>query len=302
MKLGGRATAAIMAGLLSASGIVVPIGMAFADPNTPSAGSQTGSGDMSLNMIMQDSAEHGGTAVDPTNPDDDHDGLGDNLAFTVPSAVNYVVRADGSLVGPSEGVAYIENRSVFPTHVSAMDVDAETGFVFVADASASSTANSVDLQIGPAADMLDASSYLTKADVTAPFEWNMGDAGSGSDVKVLLKTAGDVSHLGKDVTSLTKFGTVKWYVTPGIAVDTTLHSIMYDDYGLSGPLSAHEGDTVTITTTVPVHMNRSLYVRDPSLDYYDERNVLYDFGGSDSVTFVMPTHDIIVNVPSSSPH
>jgi hypothetical protein len=130
------------------------------------------------------------------------------------------VNADGSLVGPSAGAAYIENRSNFATHVSSVDVDAETGFNIVADASASQAANSVDMQFGPATDMLDASAYLEKKAVYDATKWNMSASDGTNGSKVLLKTEGDVSHVTKDITSQTKFGTIKWYVTPGEAVST----------------------------------------------------------------------------------
>jgi hypothetical protein len=178
-------------------------------------------------MILRDTAEHGGTAEpaknpDGTdnplyNPDSDGNGLGDNLAFTVPSSINYVVNADGSLIAPSEGAAYIENRSNFATHVSSVDVDAETGFNIVANASASQAANSVDMQFGPATDMLDASAYLEKKAVHDATKWNMSASDGTNGSKVLLKTEGDVSHVTKDITSQTKFGTIKWYLTPGAA-------------------------------------------------------------------------------------
>jgi len=193
-----------------------------------SVGSQTGSGQTDLTMILEDAREHGGTAepefledgITPNpsyNPDTDNDSYGDNLAFTVPSAINYVVKADGSLVGPAEGVAYIENKSAFGVHVSSLDVDSETGFNFVADATTSNETNSVDLQMGPALDMLQASDYLTKNTVNDATKWNMTAASGTDSSKVLLKTEGNVAHIDKDLTSQTKFGTAKWYVTPGLA-------------------------------------------------------------------------------------
>lgn len=195
--------------------------------HAPSIGAQTGSGQTDLTMIMRNTGEYGGTAEPEKNadgsdnplynPDSDGDGLGDNLAFTVPSSINYVVNADGSLIAPSEGVAYIENKSAFATHVSSMDVDPVAGFNFVADAEQSDANNSVDLQVGPAVDMLQASEYLEKKDVNDAIKWGMDAKGAADASKVLLKSDGDVSHITKDITEQTKFGTIKWYVTPGAA-------------------------------------------------------------------------------------
>ena len=82
--------------------------------NTPSTGEQTGSGKTDLNMVLRNTAEPekvDNPDFDETqpesdanprqidnplyNPDQDGDGLGDNLQFTVPSAINYVVNGDG---------------------------------------------------------------------------------------------------------------------------------------------------------------------------------------------------------------
>jgi surface protein len=145
--------------------------------------------------------------------------LDGNMQITVPTSINYVVDVDGSLMGPTN--AYIQNLSAFAAHVSSVDVDAEDGFEFVEDAAASSAANSVDMQIGPEADMLQVSEYLSKKDVSDMTKWNMKAAGAAESAdKLSLKTAGNVSHVTKDITSQTKFGIIKWYVMPGESVST----------------------------------------------------------------------------------
>lgn len=106
---------------------------------------------------------------------------------------------------------------MFATHVSSVDVDPVAGFNFVADAKQSDADNSVDLQVGPAADMIQASEYLDKKDVNDANKWGVEAAGAADASKVLLKSEGDVSHVTKDITSQTKFGTIKWFVTPGTA-------------------------------------------------------------------------------------
>lgn len=227
---GKKAAAAVMAGLMAVSA-VAPAGVALAATNnTPSVGNQTGTGQTELTMILEDAGEHGGTADDNTNPDTNPaDGLGDNLAFTVPTSINYVVEADGDLVGPSAGAAFVENRSNFKTHVSSVKVDANavTGatFNFVEDmANDTTTANAVELHFGPAADQLNAANYVSaKAAVTHPHEWNMaatnGAHTSTSDRsdEVQISSSGKVARIANDITSQKKFGQIHWYLTPGEA-------------------------------------------------------------------------------------
>lgn len=206
--------ALLAAGALSASMLALPT-VAYATDNTPSVGANTGSGQTELTMVMRDAGEHGGYADDETNPDRDNDDLGDNLAFTVPSSINFVVDADGSLTGPSTG-AYIENRSAFAAHVSSMKVDAQDGWNFVADANASDKTNAVDLQIGPSGNLQQASNFIAaKAGVSGGAAWNMAATSDGTSDQVALETAGDVANIAKDLTTQQKFGTIHWYVTPG---------------------------------------------------------------------------------------
>lgn len=226
------AVAIIMAAAMTAAA-VSPIA-AIADPattNTPSVGAQTGTGQTDLNMILQHTSEFGGTE-DPTNTDANNDGLGDNLAFTVPSSINYVVKADGNLIGPNAGAAFIENRSNFKTHVSSVYVkensEAGSTFKFVADTDTASDANAVELHFGPADDQLNAANYVAtgaagKKAVTDATKWNMaatngehtGTSDRGDEVQIT--TSGKVKNISNDITSQKKFGEIHWFVTPGEA-------------------------------------------------------------------------------------
>ena len=220
-KKSSKATSAVMAGLLAVGMAVSPLAPAVAlATNSASVGDQTDSGRTDLTMILKDTDEHGGTAEpqyldDGTtpnplyNPDNNDDGLGDNLAFTVPTAINYVVDANGTMTGPTN--ATIQNRSVMGINVSSVDVDEETPFKIVSDATASTDANSVDLQFGPAADKLNAADYLTKTDVNDASKWKMGAAGA-ADANLGIETGGHVSHVVQDITQQSKFGTIKWYL------------------------------------------------------------------------------------------
>ena len=164
-----RAASLIAAGALVASMAAMAPATALAD--------QTGTGQTDVYVQINDS-ERGGTEYDSDtspyyNPDEDGDGLGDNLAFTVPVEIDFVADSHGVLTGPSAEATYIENESAFAIHGSSLDVDAVNGWNIVADASAASAANSIDFQAGPSADMQDAYAHLEKADMTDKTQWNM---------------------------------------------------------------------------------------------------------------------------------
>ncbi len=184
------------------------------------AAGQTGSGQSSLVLKLQSSGESGGTAAtgDLANPDLDGDGLGDNLAFTVPTRIDFTVMPDGTLVGPSPELVYIENESVYDVHVSSLRVSPLNGWSIVADATASAERNCVDLKVGPAGDALSIASYLSKAAVLNPAEWNMASrTNADASDRVQLSFAGHVGNVSQDVTREIAFGQIEWFVTPGRA-------------------------------------------------------------------------------------
>jgi len=248
-----RFAAAMAAGVFATTMMALPVSgvapRAYADPatthNVPAAGAQTGSGATNLTMIMEDVGERGGTVEPPVipvepgtgtvdkdgnpdengdydpnphyNPDKDGDGVGDNIAFTVPSSINFVVAANGSMTGPAN--AFVENRSAFPIHASSLKVFEEEGWNIVKDAAASTSPNSVDVQMGPAGALQDLYDFKdAKKEVSGGSAWNMaatdGTVGAGDDA-LTLSMEGDASHVTKDITSRQKFGEVRWYMTPG---------------------------------------------------------------------------------------
>lgn len=201
-----RVAAMIAAGALACA--MVPMA-AFA--TEPSVGAQTGSGSTDVNIILNQTGEVGGN-TDLNNPDgNDPDDYGDNVAFSVPSEINFVANAAGTLTGPSN--AEIQNHSTFAIHTSSLDVDANGTWNIVEAASSSNSANAVEFHVGPTTDQLNAYDYLTKSAVTTPSAWNMV-ANTG---KVTMSASGAINNVSNDITSKTKVATMKWYVTPGSA-------------------------------------------------------------------------------------
>lgn len=189
--------------------------IAVAETPTPSAGNQTGSGstDVYVQLAIDPDVEEYGGGGTPENPDvDPEDGLGDNVAFTVPSSINFVADVNGVLTGPSASAAYIQNLSTFGIHVSSFDVDEENGWTIIEDGTNATANNSVDFQFGPTADTLDAYDYLTKAAVGTPTAWNMN-----SNATVGMASSGNIFKVTKDITSANKIATIKTYVKPKLA-------------------------------------------------------------------------------------
>ena len=144
-------TVSIAASMLVVFGLAIP---AFADPPTADVGAQNGSGATKL-KIQTDTSEYGGTEISSgnyANPDSNGDGLGDNIAFTAPSAINFVLKASGDLIGPSASKVFIENESAYGIHVSGVKVDETESWNIVTDVddNAVSTSNTASMTVGPA--------------------------------------------------------------------------------------------------------------------------------------------------------
>ena len=215
-----RLCAVIAAGALAASTAGAPM-LAFADPAAEPT--QTGTGATSVYVQMPGSSDDiGGTEDTEHNPDGDGDGLGDNIAFTVPTAINFVAKANGDLIGPEAAATFIENESAFKIHASSMRVEADAAWNLVKDVNGTgaTAVNSVDFKFGPANDQLDASDYTAKTAVTDKTKWQMEYAKAGETVKddrVELTTSGHIARVSNDIKQRSKIATIHTYVTQGAA-------------------------------------------------------------------------------------
>lgn len=235
----------------------------------PWAGGPTGSGETELNVMFESIGEYGGTeellvipapsgtdpadlvdaAGDPNpngeyilnphyNPDNDGDGYGDNLQFTVPASINYVVRADGDLVGPTN--VYVDNLSAFQVHVNSLDVDAEPSFAIVSNVDdVAGMANVVDLKIGPAAGQLDVSKFLERKPIVDISKWNMAaeNADAATD-ELTMVTAGHVRNIAEDITKTTKFGEIHWRLRAGGGILEPIDGLTASDLGVANTKAA----------------------------------------------------------------
>ena len=120
--------------------------VAFADDNN-----QSGSGTTDLKVKLFDSSEHGGYGIDNGNPKDSNNDWGENIAFQVPTNINFITKADGTLIAPSADAVYVENLSAFADHVSSLQIVSQNNygesFCYISEDHSESTI-SADLTIG----------------------------------------------------------------------------------------------------------------------------------------------------------
>lgn len=224
LTLKQRVGALVCSGMLATSAALTPTMALAADINASVSGNAsinktnngTGSTDVTIQLKSGDKEVSGSNDPDNLDNDNPKDGIGDNVAFTVPTSINFVSDARGVLTGPTAEATFIENESSFDIHTSSAQVISESGWSLVADAENAAQTNALDFQIGPTGDLLDAYEYRIKAGVGDKSKWHMDsktDAGIGD--RVLLNTKGNINNVDKDLKSRTKVATITWYVTPG---------------------------------------------------------------------------------------
>lgn len=206
-SVGKRLATLVAASALAASFAAAPAAFAV----DASAGENGGSGTTSVTVQLASGNNETGGAGSEGNPDADDDGYGDNIAFSVPTSINFVADADGALTGPTN--VQIQNLSKFAIHGSSLQVQGASGWNIVSDASLSNAANAIDFQVGPTGDLLNAYDYTTKAAVGDATKWDMA-ANSGA---VSLSTSGDINNVTANIAARTQVATMHWYVTPGTA-------------------------------------------------------------------------------------
>lgn len=154
-----------------------------------------------------DGAEYGGTRATGAyaNPDQDGDGFGDNIAFSVPTSVRFVIEADGTLVGPSN--ACIQNHGQSCMYVSSVRTMASGGFEFTENAPLAEEQNRVWLSIGTGHGSLDAARCQSKTEVGDPRAWGIDCAS-----QLPLVFDGKVSSMTADAVMEKAFGSIEWFV------------------------------------------------------------------------------------------
>ena len=138
------------------------------------------------------------------------DPSGDNLSFSVPTQIPFVAKAVGTMLAPSADTLQIQNKSVFPIHVVNMAVTEQSPFKLVADVMTGTDANAFQFTINGTK----AAPYVNTSDDVA---WNMGHAGSETDMISLVTTDAKIARVTTDITTPKKAATITWTVASGAA-------------------------------------------------------------------------------------
>lgn len=130
------------------------------------------------------------------------------LAFEVPTLIQFGVDSAGTLTGPSPEVLNITNKSVFPIHVTNMTATAKDPFV-LGDTAAATADNTLDFTI----DGHKASAGST--DLSADATFNLGYADSATASHKLTVANGKIVKVNQDLTKNPSVASVTWTLAAG---------------------------------------------------------------------------------------
>lgn len=134
----------------------------------------------------------------------------DNLTFTTPTVIPFAVKGDGTMTTANAASLKIENKSVFPIHVTNMAAAAVNPFHLVADVSKST--DNDDFQFS-----LKGTAAAASVDLKSNKAWNMGYAGSATSSITLDPSNAKIARVDQDLTTAKKAATITWTVAAGAA-------------------------------------------------------------------------------------
>ena len=137
-------------------------------------------------------------------------GSDDNLTFTTPTVIPFAVKGDGTMSTANAASLKIENKSVFPIHVTKFAAASVDPFHLVADVTKSTGSN--DFQFS-----LKGSQAAASVDLKSNTAWNMGYAGSATSSITLDPSNAKIARVDQDLTTAKKAATITWTVAAGAA-------------------------------------------------------------------------------------
>ena len=167
----------------------------------------------------------------------------DNIVFSVPTEIPLTVEADGTLVSASDTALAIENKCVYPIHVTNVKVATGEGFNLVSDVDKTAdTANAVQLSLGAASSPVDAKTAADSQNGTALNDdaaYNLSYAGSSTG-SLPVSVTGRMARVTFDMTTRRALCSISWTLHAGAADYVAEDGSVYDGLSLKGLKQAAE--------------------------------------------------------------
>ena len=169
-----------------------------------------------------------------------------NITVSMPTTINYVARADGTLIAPSASALAFTNLSDWEVRVSSVKVTPADGWGIADNPAAAAAAdpngnNYVSLTMGPEDDQLNLADYInTPSPVTNNIAWTMAMPAKNEDLSTVnILTTGTVANVDALTAQSETIATTEWY----LAADTTTDEVFTRIADL-------EAENATLTTNL----------------------------------------------------
>jgi len=185
-----------------------------------------------------------------------------NITVAMPTTINYVARADGSLIAPSSSVLTLANLSNWEVRVSSVKVTPAEGWGIATNADAAAAAdpngnNYISLTMGPEDDQLDLADYVsasTPLPVNNDIAWTMAMPAQNEDLSSIeMLTVGHVADVDALTAQSETVATTEWYLAADTTTDevyTRIADLEAENAALQQALSDLEDDYDTLSGTV----------------------------------------------------
>lgn len=189
--------AAVAAGLAMVATMASPLAAFAADMQTATPDNNSGSSqttEVTIESLFSDS--------------DGQQTSDDNLAFSTPTKIPFSAKADGTMLTASADHLQIVNKSVFPVHVTKMQVAEKGPFKLSQDVSKGTENNAFQFTAHGA-------QAAAEVDLSQNKSWNMGYASSDTDHINLDVTDAKIARVTADLSTAQSAATITWTVASG---------------------------------------------------------------------------------------
>ena len=160
-------------------------------------------------------------------PEQAHATVPDGITFTVPGTLNYKIRGDGTLIGPSsEALRIVNTTDGVEIRVTGVKATQGSGFTLVSDATSSQATNALEFEIGPHGDQINLASATgaSGASVGDELAWTMAAPDVNEDLSYIqLESSGRIANYNANaLRTNTQGATLEWYLANDTLTDEIL--------------------------------------------------------------------------------
>ena len=190
----------------------------------------------------------------------------EGLTVTLPGTLNYKIRADGTLIGPSsEALKIVNGTNGVEIRVVSVKATAGSGVTLVQDSSSSSATNALEFSIGPSSEKVNLANATNGSGYTVTDEvaWTMAAPDMNESLsEIQLEATGSIANFDPAaMRTQTQAASIDWYLANDTLTDEILdRTKTFED--VNEELTGYVEDLYALLTASEA-MPREVYVQAP---------------------------------------